>query len=115
MGTLDDAGRLWLLGRASAMLAGGVVPAVVEEPVAALDGVKAAALVSVPDQSGPRLCVVVEPALDAIPLVVRERVASLASARGWRLDRVVIVRRLPRDPRSGKIDYRQLLALVGDH
>jgi acyl-CoA synthetase (AMP-forming)/AMP-acid ligase II len=113
VGTVDDEGRLWLLGRASTMLAGGVVPASVEEPVAALEDVEAAALVSVPGRNGPRLVIAVEPAGDASPRVVRERVASMGSARGWGLDRVAVVRRLPRDARSGKIDYRRLRALVG--
>jgi len=112
VGTIDDEGRLWLLGRASNMLAGGVAPAEVEQSVAALEEVHASTLVSVPGRDGPRLVLAVQPAANASPAAVQARVASMASDRGWGLDRIAVVRRLPRDARTGKIDYRRLPSLV---
>ena len=113
VGALDADRRLWLLGRASNALPGGVLPAEIEEPVAALGDVGGAAVVSLPGGDGPRAMLAVEPASTAVASdAVRARVAALSSARGWHLDGVVVVRRLPRDGASGKVDYRRLRALV---
>jgi acyl-CoA synthetase (AMP-forming)/AMP-acid ligase II len=110
VGTIDADGRLWLLGRASNMLPGGVAPAEIEQPVTALEEVEASALVSVPRRDGPRLVLAVQPAANAAATVVQARVASMVSERAWTLDRVAVVRRLPRDARSGKVDYVRLRA-----
>ncbi|HEY6012735.1 MAG TPA: AMP-binding protein, partial [Candidatus Limnocylindrales bacterium] len=113
VGTIGLDGWLRLLGRASNMLAGGIAPAEIEEPVTALEEVEASALVPVPGRDGPRLVLAVQPAVDVHATDLRARVASMVSERGWALDRVALVRRLPRDTRSGKVDYRRLRAMVG--
>jgi len=109
---IDDDGRLWLLGRASNMLAGGFAPAEVEGPVSALDGVDAAAVVVLPGRDRPRLVLALQPAAGAGRAAVRQRIASLATERSWRLDRVVLVGRMPRDARTGKVDERRLRAQI---
>ena len=109
---IDDQGRLWLLGRASSM-GGGVVPATVEEPIAALADVDAAALVRIPGPNRPRLVVAIQPARGSPPAAVRRQVMALVTKRGWQLDEVVVVRRLPRDARSGKVDDRRLRGMLG--
>ncbi|MBI3747252.1 MAG: AMP-binding protein [Chloroflexi bacterium] len=113
VGTIDSDGRLRLLGRASNMLAGGVAPAEIEEPVTALEEVAASALVSVPSRDGQRLVLAVQPAVDGAGTDLQSRIASMLSERGWAVVRVAIVRRLPRDARSGKVDYGRLRAMVG--
>jgi len=112
VGMIDAGGRIWLLGRAANAFAGGDMPADMEEPVAALEGVGSAAVVSLPSRGRPRSALAVEPSKPAMAAIVRERVAALAARRGWDIDRVVIVPRLPRDGLSGKIDYPRLRALV---
>jgi acyl-CoA synthetase (AMP-forming)/AMP-acid ligase II len=112
VGTIDADGRLWLLGRASNMVAGGVTPAEIEQPVAALDEVQASAVVPVSRRDGPRLVLAVQPAANAAAAAVQARVVTMASERGWTLDRVAVVRRMPRDARSGKVDYMRLRARV---
>ena len=112
VGRIDGEGRLWLLGRASNVLAGGVAPAEVEQPVAAIEGVHAAALVMLPGRDRPRPVLAVQPDADANPMAVRARIARLATERGWEIDVIAIVRRMPRDARTGKVDGRRLQALI---
>lgn len=112
LGAIDAEGRIWLLGRTSNALA-GLAPAEVEDPVARLEGVRAAVMVSVPGGHGARLVLALEAADGVAAGVARARAAALAFDRGWDLDRVAVVHRLPRDATSGKIDYRRLRQLVG--
>jgi acyl-CoA synthetase (AMP-forming)/AMP-acid ligase II len=113
VGAMDDDHRLWLLGRASNGSAAGHYPAEIEEPTLALDEIGAAALVTLAGGAGPRSVLVVEPASAASPIeLVRERVVTEARDRGWALDRVVVVRRLPRDTGSGKLDYSRIRTLT---
>jgi acyl-CoA synthetase (AMP-forming)/AMP-acid ligase II len=118
VGAIDAGGRIWLLGRAANALAGGDLPADVEEPVAALEGVGSAAVVALAGRGLlPSRCrllrvLAVEPSQPAMAAVVRERVSVLAARRGWDIDQVVLVQQLPRDGLSGKIDYPCLRALV---
>lgn len=106
------------MGRAVNALSGGDLPADIEEPVAALEGVGSAVVVSLasrgllPSRGPLRRVLAVEPSQPAMAAVVRERVSVLAARRGWDIDRVVLVQRLPRDELSGKIDYPRLQALV---
>lgn len=112
VGSLDGERRIWLQGRTSNATETGVFPAEIEEPIEALAGVRAAALVSLPGGDRPRAILAVEPSTAAKAETVRAQVTELASARGWGLDRVVVVSRLPRDASSGKVDYRRLRAGV---
>jgi len=113
VGWIDPGGRLWLLGRAANAGVGGPFPAEVEEPVAALEDVRAAVLLSLPGHGRTLSVLAVEPStVPSTEATIRARVAALAAERCWGLDRIVIVRRLPRDRLSGKIDYRRLRALV---
>lgn len=112
VGRIDDEGRLWLLGRCSNMLAGGVAPVEPEGSVAALQGVDAAALIVLRGGTRPRLALAVQPDAGADPMAVRARIATLAADRGWNVDLVAILHRIPRDARTGKVDERQLRALI---
>jgi acyl-coenzyme A synthetase/AMP-(fatty) acid ligase len=113
LGTIDDEGRIWLLGRAANAGPAGLAPAEVEEPVMELEGVRAAALVIVPGGDRRRLTLAVQPATNATGEDVRACVESMAVQHGWGLDRVALVGRLPRDARTGKIDYQRLRAQIG--
>lgn len=113
VGALDDDGRLWLLGRTSNLVRGGVAPATVEDAVGALEDVAASVLVPIPGPHGSRLVLAVQPVSPTSARAVQARVTTMASDRGWALDRVATVHRLPRDERTGKIDYRRLRSLVG--
>ncbi len=112
VGAIDAGGRIWLLGRAVNALAESETPADIEEPVAALEGVGSAAVVALASHGGLLRTLAVEPSNPATAAIVHERVTALAARRGWDIDRVVVVSRLPRDRLSGKIDYPRLRALV---
>jgi acyl-CoA synthetase (AMP-forming)/AMP-acid ligase II len=112
VGRFDGDGRLWLLGRTSNALPDGWAPAEVEEPTTELPGVRAAALVSMPGRGNQRHVLAVEPAANSSATDVQARVASLARDRGWRLDRIAVVPRIPVDARSGKTDYLRLRTTI---
>nr|WP_246351625.1 AMP-binding protein [Deinobacterium chartae] len=107
-GYLDDAGRLWLLGRCSARVTdarGTLYPFAVEAAAQALPGVRRAALVA--QEGGRVLCLETgDPALDLV---------EVRAALDWaRLDRVRRVRALPLDARhTAKIDYPRLARMLG--
>jgi acyl-CoA synthetase (AMP-forming)/AMP-acid ligase II len=108
-GYVDDAGRLWLTGRCSAALrdgAGVVYPFELELPLAAVAGVRKAALL---DNAGVRVLVLeLEPE--------RKSIADLALhplVRRARIDHIAIVSRMPMDKRhNSKVDYMALEHLL---
>jgi acyl-CoA synthetase (AMP-forming)/AMP-acid ligase II len=112
LGRLDGLGRLWLLGRTANAAFGGLAPAEIEEPVTAVRGVGAAALVAIEGASGPRQVLAVEG--DAFYSAATDRdVSSLVAGSGWPIDRIAVLGRLPRDERSGtKVDYPRLRAML---
>jgi len=121
-GYLDDAGRLFVLGRRDGMLkrAGGVVaPRELEEAAEQVEGVRIAAAASVPPSgdSDPVIVVAVEARLDqfsaeAISAEVSRRVVA---AVGFAPGRVVVVppRTIPRTD-NGKVRHGLLLAALGE-
>lgn len=109
---MDPDGRLWLMGRAVNVTRTGLFPAEIEEPAATLPGVAGAALVTVPAGGDELAVLAVEPST-AADATVRSRVEALAGSLEAGLDRIVLVRHLPRDRLSGKVDYVRLRALVG--
>ncbi|MFP4145082.1 MAG: AMP-binding protein [Phycisphaeraceae bacterium] len=109
-GYLDSQGRLWLLGRAGAIIRderGELHPLSVECAARELPGVRLAALLA---HQGQRV-LVVEPAeasgTRCDPEAIRDGLA-------WaQLDRVLEVKRIPLDRRhNAKVDYPRLRALV---
>jgi acyl-CoA synthetase (AMP-forming)/AMP-acid ligase II len=109
MGYLDDRGRLWLLGRASAVIddARGIVyPFAVECVAREVLGVRRSAMIA---RKGRRVLVVERTESDA-PLDSSAALAALAWAK---VDELVVVAKLPMDRRhNSKIDYAALGKLL---
>jgi acyl-CoA synthetase (AMP-forming)/AMP-acid ligase II len=119
VGRLDDDDRLWLLGRgahAVSVPGGTLFPAEVEPAVAALPWVAGAVLAAVETSEGRRAALAVQPRRWGTRGERRAwegEVAALSTGRGWTMERMALVRRLPRDWRSGsKIDYPRLVRLL---
>jgi O-succinylbenzoic acid--CoA ligase len=115
LGSLDNEGDLWVLGRLSdRIVTGGVTvePAEVEAVLARHPEVREVAVVGSPDEEwGERVIAVVVPADPAAPPVLsqllafsRDRLASSKRPRELR-----IVESLPRNP-NGKLDRKRLLS-----
>jgi acyl-coenzyme A synthetase/AMP-(fatty) acid ligase len=112
LGRTDEVGRLWLMGRTVNAVSGRYAPAEIEEPVAALPGINAAALVATDDEGVARYVLAVQRGASYSPTSAAE-VRALVARCGWPIDRVVVLSRLPRDERSGtKLDYPRLRAMV---
>jgi len=109
MGYLDDRGRLWLLGRASAVIddARGIVyPFAVECVAREVLGVRRSAMIA---RQGRRVLVVERTESDA-PLDSSPALAALEWAK---VDELVVVAKLPMDRRhNSKIDYAALGKLL---
>ncbi len=108
-GYLDEAGRLWLLGRCAARIAdarGTLYPFAVECAAAAFPGVRRAALAA----SGSRRILLVEPTNSARGVDM----ASLCAAVAWAtIDEVRMLRHIPVDRRhNAKVDYDALRRTV---
>ena len=104
-GYLDERGRLWLLGRASARIAddrGELYPFAVECAARQIPGVRRAALAH---QAGRRI-LLLEPEAGAPP----PDVTSVRSSLAWaQLDEVRVWREIPMDRRhNAKVDYAAL-------
>ena len=114
-GHVDPDGRLWLLGRVT-NACGGLQPAEAERVVEALPWVSRAALVRVAADPGPRALLAVQPVDWGGPDARARRVTELseiARQRHWRLDQVVLLRRLPvLAGGAGKIDDRRIRELA---
>lgn len=109
-GYLDEAGRLWLLGRCAARIAdehGVIYPFAVECAAQGFAEVKHAALVS---QGGERVL-----ALELYVPLAPDRHAALEQALAWaKIKRLVVLPHLPVDPRhNAKIDYPALRKRLG--
>ena len=119
LGELDERGMLWLLGRSSngnvaaPGVPGGRFPSEVEGVVAALPDVAAAALVSLPAPVRRFSVLVIEATTGSTGSAAMAATRAALDERGWRIDSVAVVSRIPSDCVSGKIDYRRLRALVG--
>ena len=116
VGSMDQDGGLWLLGRLHNTLqvnGQSVYPVPVEVAAESLPFVQRAALVGIPGtQPGMKAALVVELARDApIPRDWRSRLLALCAERGWPVDQVRAHRRLPVDVRhNARIDYAALRA-----
>lgn len=115
VGWRDEDGRLWLMGRAAN--SGALLPAEVEPVVEQLPWVEEAALVGMGHDGEHRAVLAVEPRgrPNRVELLaLRRDLDALAIAQGWPLASIQIVKRLPKDARSGsKVQYGQLRALLG--
>lgn len=108
-GYFDSRGRLWLVGRCSAMLRdyrGTAYPFQVEHAVGAVRGVRRAALTAI---GGDRVLV-----LETVGREFNESCAEAASCVArFEIDRIVTVNRIPVDKRhDAKVDYPALNRLL---
>jgi acyl-CoA synthetase (AMP-forming)/AMP-acid ligase II len=113
----DRIGRLWLLGRASALItrAGEILyPVPVEAAVETLPFVRRAAFVGVPDAKlGQRAALVVE-LEPRQPADWQSQLRALCDRYAWPVDEVWAVPRLPASPRDeGQVDYARLQRDLG--
>ena len=108
MGYLDDRVRLWLLGRASAVIVderGVVYPFAVECVAREVLGLRRSAMIA---HRGRRVLVIEPNSSHSI-----DRSAALDALAWARIDDIVTVPRLPMDRRhNSKIDYGALRQLV---
>lgn len=109
-GSIDSRGRLWLLGRAEAVVRderGVLFPFAVECAAMQIEGVRQAALVA---RAGKRV-LVIEPVDAASSSGVEQRVLQGVAWSG--LERVIVVASLPMDRRhNAKTDYPALHAML---
>ena len=120
-GYQDRNGRLWLVGRVNTTIERGgrlLYPISLEAAVGMLAYVRRAALVGVRDtRLKERTLLMVELNRGvAKPSDWQARLKAYCAERGWFLDSVRSIRRLPVDPRhNARIDYARLNALVNKH
>ena len=114
-GRVDEAGRLWLLGRIS-NTCGELYPDEVERVIEALPWVGRAALVRLGTHPDPRALLAVEPIEWGSAGVRAEQLATLdriAQQRHWPIDSAVLRKRLPVIVgAAAKIDDRRLRQLA---
>jgi acyl-CoA synthetase (AMP-forming)/AMP-acid ligase II len=114
-GWLDGEGRLWLLGR-TASAVGNLHPFDAERALEALDWVRRAALVRVGADPDPRSVIAVEPLRwggDATRAEQIGQVRRLATERGWAVDEILLLRKLPViGAASAKVDLARLGAIA---
>lgn len=108
VGRIDDAGRIWLLGRSSNVVAGTIFPGEVEPAVETVSDGCPAALVHVAGRG----IVAVEVGRHKgrqVWVEMRRAVAASLAERGWGDLDIALLKELPRDARSGsKVDYARL-------
>jgi acyl-CoA synthetase (AMP-forming)/AMP-acid ligase II len=119
---IDAGGRIVLLGRKKEMIIRGhtnIYPALIEETVNQIAGVRASALVGRydPARSDERVVLVVEPFGDESESVLRARLEWELRAGPHSIDTTaypdaIVFAPLPRAGRSHKVDRRALAALV---
>ncbi len=113
-GYQDATGRLWIVGRAGTAVrqeSGSMYPIPLEAMIDELPFVRRSALVGLGELDSVqrlRLNVELEPGA-AIPGAWETDVRSRCAIRGWRLDEIRVVPRIPVDRRhNARIDYRRL-------
>lgn len=118
VGSLDEQGRLWVMGRVQHVITAPghvVTPVGIEQRVEALDGVRSAAVVGVGPAGAQQIVVVVVPdghrpsrRRPVAPLRLTE---SVHAASPWPIAAVLVVPRLPVDIRhQSKVDRTALAA-----
>lgn len=114
LGYFDEKDRLWVVGRLhNRVMRDGkaLYPIMVEALAARAAWVRRAALVGLPDATLGQRAVLVLEAQGAPRL---EEIRAALSGAGFTIDRIVIRRRLPVDPRHNtKIDYAKLARTLG--
>jgi fatty-acyl-CoA synthase len=113
VGRLDEAGRLYVVGRDDDMIVSGgenVYPIEVEKALGAHDAVREVVVVGVPDEAfGQRLLAYVVPRFDVDAATLKDYVRSRLA--GYKVPRdVVFLDELPRNA-SGKVMARELPAV----
>lgn len=117
---IDEQGRVIMLGRKKDMVIRGsynIYPGLYEPSIAALPGVREAAMVGLPDpvtqDEAVVLAVVAEPGADsgALPGRLRRLLPDVIDAEAVP-DRIVVLTELPRSGRSRKLDRDRLRTLV---
>ncbi len=116
----DDRGRLWLLGRVgetAPAVGGSVAFGAVEAAAETVDGVERAAVAPIARSNGAvfwRLGWTCAPETARSAAAVEADLRALFATRGWPVDRIRRLRRLPTDPRHNtKIDRARLARRLG--
>jgi acyl-CoA synthetase (AMP-forming)/AMP-acid ligase II len=118
IGYSDNDGCLWLLGRVNTLItrAGQLFyPVPVETVIGTLPYIQRAALIGAPDKLlGEQTVLIVEFAKDNYrPADWREQIQSLLAKRGWIIDEIRSMRKLPVDARhNARIDYQKLQRMI---
>lgn len=118
IGYKDHDEWLWLVGRVNTIVirAGKTMyPLQVESVVEKLPFVRRTALVGETDKRlGERAILLVEPAKDIpLPNTWRKEIQSLVAERGWVLDSIRPIRKIPMDARhNARIDYQKLKSMI---
>jgi acyl-coenzyme A synthetase/AMP-(fatty) acid ligase len=118
VGRIAADGRLWLLGRASNVV-GTLYPAQVERVVETLPGVRVSAMVRVGRGTGARAALAVQPIGWGTRRARAEQIrqlAKLSDERGWPIDGIMLLRRLPVSAgAAAKVDFDRLRDLATGH
>jgi acyl-CoA synthetase (AMP-forming)/AMP-acid ligase II len=121
VGHMDEAGRLWLDGRVNTIVMRDgtpIYPVPVETLAATMPFVYRAALIGVPDgKLGERSALIVEFAPNVMrPNHWQGQLQALCAERGWIVDELHSIHRLPVDARhNSRIDYERLKSRVIGH
>jgi len=118
LGYTDQAGRLWLTGRLNTVIerdGQSLYPVPVEAAVGTLAYVQRAALIGVGDPGTREKAVLIVELKRGMskPSGWQSQIKALCAQRGWSLDGIYAIRRIPLDPRhNARIDYARLKTLA---
>jgi acyl-coenzyme A synthetase/AMP-(fatty) acid ligase len=118
IGYKDNDGCLWLVGRVNTIVTRAgkpMYPVRVETVVEKLPFIQRAALVGEIDEFlGERAILLVEPAKDfPLPYTWRGEIQSLVRERGWVVDSIRPIRKIPMDARhNARVDYQKLKSII---
>ncbi|MER5671056.1 AMP-binding protein [Pseudonocardia alni] len=119
LGVIDEQGHLTVVGRKKEIIIRGgmnVAPREIEEVICQVDGVRAAAVVGMPDDRLGEIgcaCVVLDPGVTLTLARLVEQLTGLGMAAYKLPEQLVLVSELPATP-SGKVQKHRLVAALSD-